>query len=123
MDTSLSMVVEQLADGSLLTLHDAKGRGVAVFSGCLWITQEGDLRDIVAAAGDSVRFDRDGLVVMQALADTRLMLLDPVTASTPPMPRPVAIDVQRWARRQRSLAIANLLLRLVAWLRRPWVRA
>lgn len=122
MDTSLSMVVEQLADGSLLTLHDAKGRGIAVFSGSLWITQEGDLRDIVAAAGDSVRFDRDGLVVIQALADTRLMLLDPVAALTP-MPRPVAIDLYRWARRQRSLAIANLLLRLVAWLRRPWVRA
>jgi hypothetical protein len=122
MDTSLSMAFEQLADGSLLTLREAQGRGVAVFSGCLWITQEGDRRDLFVAAGDSLRFDRAGLVVMQALADTRLLLLEPIEASAP-TPRPGGIELHREARRQRSLAIGEQLLRLVAWLGRPWVQA
>lgn len=122
MDTSLSLALKQLAQGSLLTLRKAQGRGVAVFSGRLWITQEGDLRDFIVEAGDSVRFDRPGPVVIEALADTRLLLLDPIATSAP-MPWPSAAALHRDARRQRDAAIGDGLLRLVAWLRRPWVRA
>lgn len=122
MDTSLSMALEQLAQGSLLKLRDARGRGVAVFSGRLWVTQEGDLRDLVVEAGDSVRFDRAGLVVIQALADTRLLLLDPIAPPAAP-PLPSAVALHRAARQQRSIAIGDGLLRLGAWLRRPWARA
>lgn len=122
MDTSLSMAFEQLAKGALLKLRDAQGRGVAVRSGCLWITQEGDPRDLFVGAGQSVRLDRGGLVVIEALADARLLLLDPI-APAAPQPLPSAAALHREARRQRSIAIGDLLLRAVALLRRPWVRA
>jgi Protein of unknown function (DUF2917) len=122
MDLSLSMPLEQLAKGSLLTLRDAQGRGVAVFSGSLWVTQEGDARDIVVHTGDSVRFDRGGLVVIEALADARLLLLDPVRAPEC-APWPSAAALHREARRQRGAADGDWLLRLRAWLRRPWARA
>lgn len=118
MDSSNSMALEQLAKGSLLKLRDAQGRGVAVFSGSLWITQEGDLRDIVAGAGDSVRFDRGGLVVIEALADARLLLLEPSTASAT-LPRPSAAALHREARQQCGIAISDRLLSMTAVLRRP----
>lgn len=122
MDTSLATAVEHLAKGALLRQRDARGHGVAVFSGRLWVTQDGDPRDHVVDAGESLRFDRDGLVIMQALADARLLRLDPI-ADPAPIRRPDAIGLHREARRQRSEAIGNLLLRLVALLRRPWTRA
>ena len=39
MHTSLSMALERLTQYALLSLHDAQGHGVAVFSGRLWVTQ------------------------------------------------------------------------------------
>lgn len=122
MDNSLSTALEQLAKGSLLTLREAQGRGVAVFSGSLWVTQDGDRRDLVVEAGDSMRFDRGGLVVLQALHDTRLLLLD-AAATSAPTQWTSAAALHREARRLRAVAIGDLLQRLVAWLRRPWARA
>jgi hypothetical protein len=118
MDSSMSMALEQLAKGSLLKLRDAQGCGVAVFSGSLWITQEGDLRDVIVEAGDSMRLNRGGLAVIEALADTRLLLLDPIAASAP-LPRPSTAAPHRKAQRQRSIAISDRLLNVAAVLRRP----
>lgn len=52
------------AAGSTLTCHE----------GWVWLTREGDARDYVLAAGDSVRLDKPGLVVVQALRTARFEL-------------------------------------------------
>lgn len=75
MHTSLSMALERLTQDALLSLHDAQGHGVAVFSGRLWVTQEGDAQDHFVDAGESFYVDRPGHVVMHALSDTQLLRL------------------------------------------------
>lgn len=122
MDTSLSIALEQLDKDSLLKLQDVQGSGVAVFSGCLWITQDGDLRDIFVEAGDSFRFDRPGRVLIQALSDSQLLRLEPM-APPAAVTMPSAMVLYRAARRHRSDGLGRLLLRMAAALQRSGSRA
>ena len=65
-----------LAKGQTLSLPDAAGVRVGSQSGIVWITQDGDPRDIVLAPGDSFTFDQRGDALISALDDARFLLLE-----------------------------------------------
>lgn len=69
-------VVEEMQAGRLLAI---KERGVIVtcVEGTLWITRDGDRKDIVLAAGESFENTRPGRVLVQALAASRVHLQVP----------------------------------------------
>lgn len=73
MDTSLTQVITKLAKGEILRIDDAKGHSVVIVKGMLWITQEGDLRDVFLTDGDSFVFDRPGTALVQAITDASLI--------------------------------------------------
>jgi hypothetical protein len=122
MDTSLSMALAPLAKRSLLRLRDVQGHCIAVLRGSVWITQDGDPRDVIVGTGESFAFDRAGLTVIEALADARLLLLEP-RAPSPSAPRPSAAALYHEARRQRAHAVGDLVLQLAGWVRQLWARA
>ena len=64
-----------------LTLSDAAGREVTCLTGTVWLTMEGDPRDVVLEAGASFVIDRDGLTILAAQAPSE------VTVSVPNQPR------------------------------------
>ena len=49
-----------------VALRNRRGSTVTCVSGTLWLTMEGDTRDIVLAAGASFVVDRDGLTILAA---------------------------------------------------------
>ena len=49
-----------------MALRDALGSTVTCVSGTLWLTMEGDSRDIVLGAGASFVVERDGLTIVAA---------------------------------------------------------
>jgi hypothetical protein len=49
-----------------LALRDARGRIVKCVSGSVWLTMEGDRRDVVLSPGASFVVDRDGLTLLAA---------------------------------------------------------
>ncbi len=69
-----------LGKGRVRHVHARKGRRVELLSGSLWITQDGDRRDIVLKAGEAFDFDRRGDALLSAFDDSRYLLLDDVPA-------------------------------------------
>jgi hypothetical protein len=76
MNQDLINGTRSLDKGRVRHVHGEKGRRVECLAGSLWITQDGDLRDIVLRAGEAFDFDRHGEALLSAFADSRYLLLD-----------------------------------------------
>ena len=81
-----------LPQRSTLALHDRLGERIDCLGGRLWITQDGDQRDVVLEPGESFELDRPGLALVSALSDARLAVRRP---GTPRLAALAAADVQR----------------------------
>jgi hypothetical protein len=57
-----------------LHLHRACGWTVRALSGTIWITQDGDIRDIVLEDGQSFILDRNRTAVLSAFNDAKFLL-------------------------------------------------
>lgn len=53
-----------------ITLVDAAGATATVERGCVWITMDGDRRDVVLNAGDRWTVERNGITLVSAEAPT-----------------------------------------------------
>lgn len=99
MDSNRLYLVSRLRRNALLRLSDAVGRRIAVLRGLVWITQDGDPRDTFVAAGQTFRFDRAGLALVQSLEALSVVAVAPVAASDAP-------GREQRANGQRSLRVS-----------------
>ena len=67
--------VWELAAGELVGLDGARGTTLRVTRGTLWLTQEGDRRDIVLTAGDAFTIERGGMTIVEAQASATVCVL------------------------------------------------
>ena len=68
-----------LHSGQPLRLLNGYGRRITVLEGNVWVTQDGDPRDVVLRAGDDFRFDRPATAILSALdGDARVVRQDGV---------------------------------------------
>ena len=75
MRNDLMLDTKTLAKGRIRRVHRPIGQRVECVLGSLWVTQDGDQRDIVLSPGESFAFDRRGDALISALADSRFLLL------------------------------------------------
>jgi len=75
---------EYLIEGAMPLLRDEQlrienGRDLLIhaWQGSLWITQEGDTRDVVLHAGQSFRLDRDGVALVKCWENAVVALTSP----------------------------------------------
>lgn len=71
----------------LLVIDDAWGHLVTCERGELWLTQDGDRRDIILPAGHAWLVDRPGPLVLSALAPSRATLAQTIPGRTLGRPR------------------------------------
>ena len=65
-----------LARGRIRRVHHPRGRRIECVTGSLWVTQDGNPRDIVLAPGESFTFDHRGDALISALDDASFLLLE-----------------------------------------------
>ena len=58
----------------ILNVRGGIGHVIACHSGSIWVTQEGELRDIILGAGESLALERKGPVLVQALEQSAISL-------------------------------------------------
>lgn len=92
MDTSiLHRELIRLEPGAPLRLRDSVGKGVAILSGKVWITQEGDPRDLFLGGGESFIPDRPGLALVQGVSGSTLALFELEPRARPKRPQDVTV--------------------------------
>jgi hypothetical protein len=71
-----------LRSGQPLRIENGYGRRIAVLEGHVWVTQDGDPRDIVLSAGQDFVFDRRTRAVLSALdGDARIVREDGIAVA------------------------------------------
>jgi len=70
-----------LPKNSLLRIRRGGGQTVMIVTGLVWITQDGDPRDIFLGEGELLTLDSPHMTIVQALADTRLLVFAPAGAT------------------------------------------
>jgi hypothetical protein len=99
-----------LARRGLLSIRGGRGAVLFIEHGEVWVTQEGDPRDVVLPAGAWFRLDRDGTAIVQARRAAAVTL---TAAADAPMPE--IRTLPRGERRRRDHPLLRALTAL--WLR------
>jgi len=72
-----------LARNDVIGIRNGRGALVFVESGTAWITQEDDRRDVMVAAGESFRLDRNGVALVQPYRAATITLSAPFGDTDP----------------------------------------
>lgn len=67
-----------LSKDALMRIRKGRGQVVTVLEGLVWITQDVAPRDTFLADGESLQLEGSRMTVVQALQDTRLVVLAPM---------------------------------------------
>jgi hypothetical protein len=71
---AMACSVIQLAPMQTLRVRDGAGLRIACLSGAIWLTQEGDSRDIFLEKPERFTLDHSGLTLIQALGNAEIRL-------------------------------------------------
>ena len=64
----------RLQHAQFAQLHGTLGWTVKALSGALWITQDGDIRDVILQAGESFVIDRKGPALLSPFDDAQVCI-------------------------------------------------
>lgn len=66
--------LQRLQKGATLVLHEPRGVQLEVVSGDVWITHDGDCKDVTLVAGEHYTSERPARMLVHGLADAVVLL-------------------------------------------------
>ena len=75
--TGMRPSVQEIARDKILEIKQALGVTIECLDGSVWITLDGNMRDVILDAGQSFCVDRMQRTLIQALATARVRLIHP----------------------------------------------
>ena len=73
----IAQAARTLSKDALMRIRKGRGQVVTVLEGLVWITQDAHPRDTFLADGESLQLEGSRMTVVQALQDSRLIVLAP----------------------------------------------
>jgi len=105
MHPSLAPQAAHLQRRQTFTLQGRRGQRIMCRTGQLWITQDGDPRDVILAADESFTFDRTGHALVSALEDASSFIVQrQADAAEVAQVAPPPLSPVRCAQRDEALA-------------------
>lgn len=74
MNLNMSNAEISLSESQFLTLSEAQGVRIECLTGSLWLTQNGDRRDVVLESGEGFTLDRPGQALIFAGAPAKVAI-------------------------------------------------
>lgn len=109
MDSNLERALTRLDKDAIVRIDAGQGDTVVVFHGQVWITQDDDPRDVVLRAGESFTLDRPGTALVQALAESSLLIdRHERSSGAIDVPQPASLLRRRWSPARLVAAVAVL---------------
>ena len=90
MRTLLDIKPIALETRGLHRIENGKGNEVVCLEGVVWITQEGDRRDVILSPGQSFVLDRKGVAIVYALKQAAITIGAPGYVTPASEPRQAA---------------------------------
>ena len=79
-DIGIRPGVQEIAKNRILEIKQALGVTIECLEGSVWVTLDGDMRDVILEAGQALYVDRKQRTLIQALDTARVRLLHPPCA-------------------------------------------
>lgn len=86
MNTDIDKEVLRLGRDHNVRLHGADGSCLHVHWGRVWVTRNGDIKDYIVNAGQSLAIDRVGTTLVSAMSDAGLSILQRCAGETQRVP-------------------------------------
>lgn len=79
-DIAQRYATQEITKNQILKITQPLGVTIECLDGSIWVTLDGDLRDVVLDAGQAFVVDRNQKTLLQALTDARVRLIEPIRA-------------------------------------------
>ena len=107
MDLSIEGAVITVRPGEALRLTGGNGRRITSVRGAAWVTQDGDIRDIILEGGADVVLNRSGGTILQALGGPAQVALEDGIKVARPKPHADALVARLWKYLEQRLDAAR----------------
>lgn len=83
----IAQAARTLSKDALMRIRKGRGQVLTVLEGLVWVTQDAQPRDVFLTDGESLQLDGSGVTLVQALQDSRVIVLAPPPEVVVPLGR------------------------------------